>query len=309
MKTISSFPKVFHIGEDMISNLFKGEIEITEKIDGSQWSFGINEDGETMMRSKGQDLTHQAVPKMFEKAQSQVERMIPILKEKKLKDIIFYCEFLNGPSHNVLKYERIPKNNLYLFGVRDRENFISDYEILWKYADLLDIERVNILYVGELKSVEELDKLLEKDSILGNEKIEGIVVKNYNEPSGKGSYILPISMGKYVGESFKERHKTEWRGSHTSKGRLEIYFDSFRAEARWDKALQHLKENDELENAPRDIGKLMKEIERDLIEEEAENIKEELYKIFINDIIRKARRGVPEWYKEKLVERGFTNEK
>jgi len=311
MKHISPFPKIFHIGEDMISNLFKGTVEISEKIDGSQWSFGINEDGETIMRSKGQDLTYQVVPKMFEKAQEQVERIIPILKKEELNNIVFYCEFLNGPSHNVLKYERVPKNNLYLFGVKTGEgvgSFISNYKKLWEYADMLDVERVNILYTGEIKDTKELNSLLENNSILGLEKVEGIVVKNYNEPACKGGYMCPISMGKYVRESFKERHKSEWRGTHTSKGRLEIFFDSFRSEARWEKATQHLRDNDELENVPRDIGKLMKEIEKDLIEEEAENIKEELYKIFIGDITRMARRGAPEWYKQRLLEKGFIDE-
>ena len=42
---IQSFPKIFHIGESMIQNLFKGEVEITEKLDGSQFDFGITKDG------------------------------------------------------------------------------------------------------------------------------------------------------------------------------------------------------------------------------------------------------------------------
>lgn len=310
MKTISPFPKIFHIGEEYISNLFKGEVEITEKVDGSQWSFGINEDGEVLMRSKGQDLTYQDVPKMFEKAKEQVERMIPILEKKKLKNIVFYCEYLAKPKHNICAYGRIPKNNLYLFGVKEGQgigSFVSDYKEIVKYADLLEIERPHLIYSGLVKDAKEVNDLLETDSILEKQKVEGLVIKNYTEPAGKGGFMCPISMGKYVSETFKEKHKTEWKRGFTSRGRLEVYFESFKTEARWQKAIQHLRENNELENAPRDIGKLMKEIERDLKEEESDNIKNELYKIFIGDIIRKTRRGFPEFYKELLAKKAFKN--
>jgi len=304
VKQISSFPKIFHIGESFISNLFEGKVEISEKIDGSQWDFGITDDGEIVFRSKGEELTYKDVPKMFEKAKEQVERLTPILK-KNFRDVYFYCEFLASPNHNILKYKRVPRNYLYLFGVMEGKNFVEDYKKLWKYADLLEIERVNILDYTEIKDVKKLEKYLKEKSILGNEKVEGIVVKNYNQPSGKGGFLIPISMGKYVREDFKERHQKEWKHKFTSKGKLELLIESFYSEARWHKAVQHLKEKGELENTPRDIGKLMEEIEKDLIEEEKENIKEELYKIFIKDITRRAKRGFPEWYKKQLLKKAF----
>lgn len=307
MRTISPFPKIFHIGDSLIPNLFKGKVEISEKIDGSQWSWGINEDKELVFRSKGEDLTEKGVNDgMFLDAKKQTDRIYKLLKKKKLKDIYFYSEYLQKPKHNVLAYSRIPKNNLYLFGVMENGEFISDYKKLWEYADLLEIERVNIIYQGEIKNTNELTKFLDNDSILGKEKIEGIVVKNYNEPSGKGSFVMPISMGKYVREDFKERHKVEFK---TTKGDLQMFIESFRTEARWQKAIQHLKEKGELENSPRDIGNLIKEIQRDLLEEETENIKEELFKLYKDDFTRKAIAGFPEWYKKKLLENSLPLDK
>ena len=303
---IQSFPKIFHIGENYIQNLFEGEVEITEKADGSQWDFGINKEGELVMRSKGQDLTYQDVPKMFRKAVEQTLRIETILRDNGLSDIYFYCEFLSTPHHNTLSYERTPKNNLYLFDVKYKENWISDIEKLYKYADLLEIERPNLLYQGKVKDIKELEKLLETKSILGKEIVEGIVVKNYTQPTIiTQNLIFPICMGKYVREAFKERHQKGWKRGHTSKGKLETLIDSYRTEARWMKAIQHLKEKDELEFSPRDIGKLMKEIKRDLMEEEKENIKEELFKIFKGDIERRAKAGFAEFYKKQLLERGL----
>ena len=37
---IHAFPKIFTIGQDYISDLFKDDVEVTEKVDGSQWVFG-----------------------------------------------------------------------------------------------------------------------------------------------------------------------------------------------------------------------------------------------------------------------------
>ncbi len=305
-KTINPFPKIFHIGENYIENLFKGEVEITEKIDGSQWDFGINEDKEIVFRSKGEDLTFKTVPKMFEKAKEQVDRLAPILK-KNFRDTYFYCEFLSNPRHNILEYGRIPKNNLYLFGVMEQGKFVGDVKKLHELADFLEIERVNVLFVGEIKDIKELGKLLENNSILEKEKIERIVVKNYQEPALLGSIIIPISMGKYVREEFKERHKTEWKKRFTSKGKLELFIESFKSEARWQKAVQHLKELNKLENSPRDIENLMEEIDNDILEEEKENIKEGLFEIFKDDILRKSKQGFAEWYKKELLKRSIKN--
>jgi len=301
---IKSFPKIFHIGESMIQNLFKGEVEITEKIDGSQFNFGIAKDGEIVMRSHGQELTNTDVPKMFKKASEQVERIGSFLQEIGTRDMYFYCEYLEKPHHNTLTYSRIPNNNLYLFGIYKDGGWVSDYEILNEWADKTEIEKPNVLYVGSIKNPEELEKYLETDSVLGNTKIEGIVVKNYNEPSMRGNFFIPISMGKYVSEKFKEKHDKGWN-KKTSKGKLELFIEGFRTEARWDKAIQHLKENDELENAPRDIAKLMKEIDRDIKEEELENIKDSLVKIVLPDINRKAKAGFAEYYKKSLMDKAF----
>ena len=181
----------------------------------------------------------------------------------------------------------------------DQGTFRSGKE-LEDWARYLEIEEPNILFRG-IVTPEDIEKYLDTESILGGTKIEGVVIKNYNEPAFRGSYVLPISMGKYVSEKFKEKHEKDWKGEHTGKGKLELLIESFKSEARWQKAVQHLRDSDELENAPKDIGKLIKEIQRDLEEEEKEYIKTRLYQIFIGDICRTAKRGFPEWYKEQLL--------
>ena len=66
MKT-SAFPKILHIGNKQISDLFDGVVEITEKVDGSQLGFGkVN--GELFVRSKGKEQDLDNPDKMFEGA-------------------------------------------------------------------------------------------------------------------------------------------------------------------------------------------------------------------------------------------------
>jgi hypothetical protein len=67
--------------------------------------------------------------------------------------------------------------------------------------------------------------------------------------------------------------------------------------------VQHLREKGELENSPRDIGKLMKEIHIDVETEEESEIKKFLYNYFIKDIKRVASNGLPEWWKDQLLKK------
>ncbi len=301
---IHSFPKIFPVGSDFIPDLFKGKVEVTEKIDGSQFDFEITKEGEIVMRSKGKQMFFDDYEKMFEIAVDFVDKNQEKIREILPVDTYIYGEFLGMPDHNILKYGRVPKNNVIVFGVMRGEGFVKEHAEISDWAVKLDLETVSLLYEGEVANFDELEKLMEIDSLLGNEKVEGIVVKNYLAPCIIGNLVMP-SMGKYVREDFKERHATEWGAKFSGSSKLESLIESFRTEARWHKAIQHLKEKGELINEPKDIGILLKELERDLFEEEAENIKKELFAIFKDRIARKAKAGFPEFYKKQLAERAF----
>lgn len=298
---IKSFPKIFAIGTKYIKDIFKEEVEITEKIDGSQFGFG-KIDSKLFMRSKGQQIFQDNPDKMFLKAVEYVEK----IQDKIPNNTVFYCEYLQKPKHNVLEYTRTPINNLILFGICNEEESFVDYKDITKWAKKLKIEAVPLIFQGNIKKADELFELIKTDSILGNCKVEGVVVKSY-KPFMMGNIAFPIMCGKYVSEKFKEVHNKSWSKEKTARGRFEVFKDRFRTEARWEKAIQHLKEKGELENAPKDIGKLLKEIQQDIAKEEKENIKDFLYKEFAPEILRYSTAGFPEWYKEKLAKEFFNN--
>lgn len=58
-------------------------------------------------------------------------------------------------------------------------------------------------------------------------------------------------------------------------------------------------------NSLKDIGKLLDEVQKDIQEEEQEAIKSFLWKEFKREILKEAVKGLPEWYKEKLLKRSF----
>lgn len=313
---VSAFPKIYALGKVEIQDIFKTEVEVTEKIDGSQFTFGLDETGNLVFRSKGKEMFFEAYEKMFNKAVEYLQEYEATLKKVLTPGMYVCAEYLQKPKHNVVVYERVPKHSLIVFGVREEVNYWVDYDAISLLAEKIGLETVPILHKGtiDMTRVDKgnggysyvgydlLKRILETTpSALGGEfGIEGVVVKNYEQRTKFGDPT--ICCGKYVRESFKERHQKEWK---TGGDTIREFIESFRTEARWQKAVNHLREKGELEGGPRDIGKLMKEINVDIEKEEAEEIKSFLYKHFIKEIKRKAAAGAPEWYKDQLLKKAF----
>lgn len=135
-----------------------------------------------------------------------------------------------------------------------------------------------------------------EDEVLIEEKIDG-------SQFGSDKKIL---LGKHVSEEFKEVHRNDWKKSNpTNTDVLQIISEQYRSKARWNKAIQHLKERGELENSPTDIAKLFKEVQEDIRTECETEIKDQLYKWALPHIIRVSTKGIPEFYKEILVKKQF----
>lgn len=296
---LRAFPKVFAIGTDYIRDIFSDEVEITEKVDGSQFAFG-KVGGELFIRSKGAQLYVDNPEKMFSEGIDYVES----IQDKLPEGVAFYGEYLKKPKHNTLKYDRVPRNHIILFGASTPAGDLFDPRF-YEYADILDLETVP-RHTATIGSPDELRALLEKVSVLGGASVEGVVVKNYQRKFLLGGQPMPLMSGKFVSEAFKEVHRNRWGTEEKGSSKWATFCDSFRTDARWQKAVQHLAEVGELENTPRDIGKLLKEVNLDIEGEEKEAIKEFLWNENKRDIMKSAANGLPEWYKQQLLERSFT---
>ena len=295
---IPAFVKIFSIGTDYIKDIFNEEVEVSEKIDGSQFGWGkVN--GELFIRSKGAQLFVDNPNKMFQEGVDYIRSIEHLLPE----GIAFYGEYLKKPKHNTLIYNRVPKNHIILFGAKHvvGDTFTSNLDYYANELDLEVVPRVNV----KIYDLEQIKSFLDTESCLGGPKIEGVVVKNYNRAFLLGGQPIPMMCGKFVSEIFKEVHKARWNKEENGKGRFQTFCDSFKTDARWEKAVQHLNEAGQLEHTPRDIGKLFKEIAEDIESEEKEAIKDWLWNEYRKDIIRAASVGFADWYKSKLLNRAF----
>lgn len=291
------FPKILHIGDKQIANLFDGPVEITEKVDGSQLGFGkIN--GRLFVRSKGRELDLDNPDGMFINAVEYIKTI-----EDRIPDnFTFYGEYLQKPKHNTLAYDRIPKNHISLFGVYNYETKeFYDYNKISEWANILSVDAIPLLHSGLCSPEQVLEMVKERVSYLGGQNVEGVVVKAYEPWMFLGQIPLSVMSGKYVTEAFKEVHHKNWKAENTGKGKLEVAALQYRSEARWNKAIQHLRDAGELTGTPKDIGPLIKEVKRDVIEEEKEAIKAELWSIFGEQFTKAATDGLPQYYKELLV--------
>lgn len=302
-KHIHSYPSIYAIGHSVIKDIFTEEVIVQEKVDGSQFSFGKTVNGELVCRSKGKQLLLDAPEKMFVKAVQTVRELEPHLKP----GFIYRGEFLSTPKHNTLSYNRIPKKHIILFDVNlnsGLEEYVSP-EIVRLEAARLGLECVPLLFTGLVENFDIFNSFMERESVLGGCKVEGIVVKNYNRftPEKK------VMMGKYVSEAFKEKHRVDWKERNPNrKDVIELLVQEFSTTARFQKAVQHLKESGELEGSPRDIGLLMKEVPQDILKEDREEIKEKLFQAFWKDISRGVTKSLPQWYKEQLALSAFEGE-
>lgn len=291
------FPKILHIGDKQIANLFDGPVEITEKVDGSQLGFGkVN--GRLFVRSKNKEQDLDNPDKLFVEAVEYVK----LIEDKIPDNFTFYGEYLQKPKHNTLAYDRIPTHHIALFGVYNYETKeFGDYDEIQRWAKELDVDAIPVLKRGISTPAESLELVKERVSYLGGQNIEGIVVKAYKPWLYLNRIPLTVMSGKYVTEAFKEVHNKNWKAENTGKGKLEVAALQYRSEARWNKAIQHLRDAGELTGTPKDIGPLIKEVKRDVVEEEKEAIKAELWSIFGEQFTKAATDGLHQWYKEKIV--------
>lgn len=298
---LNSYPSIYNLGHAAIEDLLKSPVIVEEKVDGSQFSFGVHKDtGELMCRSKGA-VVNVALPEgMFKRG---VETALE-LKDRLVPGWTYRGEYLNSPSHNTLIYSRVPKKHFILFDINTGLEQYATPDQKREEAERLGLECVPVLYRGWLQDIQIFRQLLEKESVLGGQKIEGVVIKPENYALfGRDKKCL---MGKFVSEAFKEAHVGAWKEKNpTGADAIATLGASLCTQARWMKAVQHMREAGTLQNDPRDIGPLLKEIPADILKECEQEIKDALFKWAWPHLRRAAVKGFPEWYKEELVKKQF----
>jgi hypothetical protein len=275
-----------------------GPVQIEEKVDGSQFSFMHDRAGQLHMRSKGKEifLTKEGcTEKMFNLAAATVQELQGVL----LPGAIYRCEYLRRPKHNMLAYGRVPNKHLIVYDVSWPGEIYAPREKREEEVARIGLESVPVLESCNFEDLT-LDKIkayLDRESVLGGCKVEGIVIKAYGRFVTGGQTV----MVKHVSEAFKEKHGIGWREANPgSKDIVAALTASLRTERRWEKAVEHLRDEGALKGELSDIGRLIEHVKSDISEECVAEIKEALYKWAMPKLLRGAAAGLPDWYKRRL---------
>jgi hypothetical protein len=294
-KGINSFPKIWALGSKYAQGIFDTRVEITEKMDGSQFGFS-KPAGALIVRSKGAVIDAQDPQKLFAPSVNHVKSVEDMLDPH----LAYYGEAICSKKHNTLTYAQTPKNFIALFAIYNLlHHEWLQYDDMKAEAERLAVDVVPLLFAGTADGSLVRD-LIGQDSYLGGCKAEGVVVKAFKDIEIAG-VMYPIHSAKFVTEEFKEKHSNnaEFR---SGKSNTQEYFEQYNTTARFDKMVQKLKESGEYQGEPKEIGKLMKMLNQDLEEECKEDVKDALWVMFRKEFIGAASKGFPEWYKRSLLD-------
>jgi len=307
MSKLTGYGKIYNLGHRAVREIFSGPVKIQEKVDGSQFSFGVR-DGELFIRSKRADIHPGAKNGQFTMA---VETVVRLFDERKLVEGWTYRgEAITSPRHNHLFYDRAAKGGIVLFDIDVAEEDLLTHEDLCYTALEFDVDAIpeysHDLVVSDIES---LNLLLDHPSLLGGESgIEGIVIK----PTGP--VFDPMTgktlRAKLVRPEFREKATKSWKAANPNRNDfISEIIDGLVTEARFRKAIFAARDEGVLEFGNRDIGPLLGRITKDIHEEEADAIKEALFKHFWKkSISRGVTRGFPQFYQAWLIEQQFNEE-
>lgn len=265
------YPKIQHLadalgeegGEQIVKDAFSKAVEVTAKMDGQQFAVYLDDNNDPTFYTKSMKLdpaefnledmyykTQRAEGSDYKDYGRVILHFMNLKKQGKLDKLppnsLISGEFYGSKKPNVIMYEREPKGNFILFGLRTGEEW-ADYDTLVKTAKLLDVEVVPVLFSGEIKDkksflaglsktlrsnkefMQSVKTFFEKkggqkiettddlqgilalflnlsDPLLGSEHLEGVVVKNYDFRTAKGKN----KFFKLVRSEFAEERNSNW---------------------------------------------------------------------------------------------------
>jgi hypothetical protein len=175
MMNIDPYPHFYVIGEPLVMESLNGIVVIEEKVDGEQFGFGVDGEGNLTCRYKGDMMD---VPILDGSVRPEIETAVG-LKEILTPGWVYYGEFLERPTHNRIAYERVPVGNVILFDVLlPGGRFMTPYSKQMEAARL-GLECVPCYYEGTMPGMDKIRRYLTRPSVLGGHT-EGLVIKKYD---------------------------------------------------------------------------------------------------------------------------------
>lgn len=198
------FDKYMHIerfGTDEVEGIEIGECWVFPKIDGTNASVWMNDDGVMCAGSRNRELTLDNDNAGFLKAMCQHEGVIDFLTSN--PHLRLYGEWL--VPHSLKTYREDAWRKFYVFDVRNSQGENFPYLAYKDILEAYDIDYIPPIRVIKNGSYDDFIKCLEENTYLiqdGQGAGEGIVIKNYSYRNKYGRQ----TWAKIVRSEFKDKH-------------------------------------------------------------------------------------------------------
>ena len=299
-----TLPSIDQGNEVKINNINpNSHIIIDEKVDGSQLTIRKLH-GILHYYNKNKEIN--PMNKCWRNAWICLQNKADIFEE----GLWYHGEAFTTRQTNVNEYDRCPKNCWIVYEVVRPNNSILTPEEMHELIKDTGLETVQLLYNNRSNINEKYKNMKLQDiinsimddiengiikSCLGNNKPEGIVVKvlnNYNKKENK----ISNTRYKYVRKEFMELHqqKREKIQEVPDNEYIKEIGTIYNVNPRFQKAIQHLKEQNRwnYDDPMKNIQALVDELDKDLLKEALDDIKNMLIIRFWNEISKNARRDL-----------------
>lgn len=211
----NKYQHVERLGTTETEGIELGECWIFPKIDGSNGSIWVNENGKICCGSRNRELSLDNDNQGFMAWVLEQDNIIEFFSN--YPNLRLYCEWL--VPHTLRTYRKDAWNKFYVFDVVDKNGNYLIYEVYKTLLDAYGIEYIPPICKIRNPTVEKIINQLEKNVYLiedGKGAGEGIVIKNYSYRNKYGRQ----TWAKVVRNEFKEKH---WNKQPTEvKDKVEI---------------------------------------------------------------------------------------
>ena len=204
MQVFTKYPHLERLGTDEVEDILLGTCYLFPKIDGTNASVWMNQEGEICAGSRNREITPENDNQGFAAFVQKNAEVFRTFFEKNPRCIL-YGEWL--VPHTLKTYKKDAWRKFYIFDVLEEETFLPYYEYV-KMLDCFantDVCVVPVLCIvvnpteGDIFREASHNSFLLPDSTFVG---EGIVVKNYTFRNKYGR----VTWAKYVLQTFKEKH-------------------------------------------------------------------------------------------------------
>jgi hypothetical protein len=199
------YQHVEKLGNLETEGLLDGVCHIFYKIDGTNASLWLGDDGQMKGGSRNRELTLENDNQGFYNWAIEQNNIVDMLIAN--PDLTLYGEWL--VPHSLKTYREDAWRDFYVFDVVDEEGSYLPYDVYSNTLNHWGIRYIPPLATIKNPSIEQLNRFLEKSGEFlvkdGEGKGEGIVIKNYDYTNRFGRQ----TWGKIVTNEFKEKHHKE----------------------------------------------------------------------------------------------------